>query len=218
MTTTKTFLEKVMAVQSQLKAPKNQMNKFGGYRYRSCEDIMEALKPLLLQEGLVLIMKDDIEVRWEPSTVTTTNSDGEETNAETRTYQRFYVKATATLYNVDNMNECLSTTAYAREEEAKKGMDWSQLSGSSSSYARKYCLNAMFLIDDTKDADTWNTWSADNKSFEELKWEIQKAKSADTLSKVAKMITSSFNAGVLSGDEQKELKELYNSKTKELKS
>ena len=218
MTTTKSFLEKLMTVQSLLKAPKNQMNKFGGYRYRSCEDIMEALKPLLLQEGLVLIMKDDIEVRWEPSTITSTNSDGEETNTESRIYQRFYVKATATLYNVDNMNEFLTTTAYAREEESKKGMDWSQLSWSSSSYARKYCLNAMFLIDDTKDADTWNTWSADNKSFEELKWEIQKAKSADSLSKVAKMITSSYNAWALSGDEQKELKELYNSKTKELKS
>lgn len=218
MTTTKTFLEKVMAVQSQLKAPKNQMNKFGGYRYRSCEDIMEALKPLLLQEGLVLIMKDDIEVRWEPATYSINDYDWNKTVQENRTYQRFYVKATATLYNVDNMNECLSTTAYAREEESKKGMDWSQLSWSSSSYARKYCLNAMFLIDDTKDADTWNTWSADSKSFEELKWEIQKAKSADTLSKVAKMITTSYNAWALSGDEQKELKELYNTKTKELKS
>lgn len=124
------IIEQLRNVQSKLKAPKGQFNSFGKYRYRSCEDILEAVKPLLAEEGLILILTD--EVVW--------------------IGDRFYVRATATVKNEDGESE--SNAAYAREESEKKGMDGSQITGTSSSYARKYALNGLFLIDDTKDADT----------------------------------------------------------------
>lgn len=118
------------AVQSELKAPKGQFNKFGGYNYRSCEDILEAVKPLLKESGLFLQLSD------EPVMVGDWH----------------YIKATATIADFSgNQTFC---TAYARESEAKKGMDDSQVTGTASSYARKYALNGLFCIDDTKDADT----------------------------------------------------------------
>ena len=118
------------AVQSELKAPKGQFNKFGGYNYRSCEDILEAVKPILKAHSLALHLAD------EPAMV------GE----------RYYIKATATL--TDFAGQQISSTAYAREPLDKKGMDDSQITGTASSYARKYALNGLFCIDDTKDADT----------------------------------------------------------------
>lgn len=118
------------AVQSELKAPKGQFNKFGGYHYRSCEDILEAVKPILKAHDLALHLAD------EPAMV------GE----------RYYIKATATL--TDFAGQQISSTAYAREALDKKGMDDSQITGTASSYARKYALNGLFCIDDTKDADT----------------------------------------------------------------
>lgn len=121
------FHKQVASIQSRLKAPKGQENKFGGYRYRSCEDIMEAVKPLL--DGLVMTVNDDIE----------------------QVGDRIYVKATATI--TDGVNS-IQNTAYAREAQTRKGMDDSQITGSASSYARKYALNGLLLIDDTKDADT----------------------------------------------------------------
>jgi hypothetical protein len=127
--------QKLRKVQTELKAPKGQYNSFGKYAYRSCEDILEALKPILDKEQLVLVIEDDIE---------------EKAN-------RVYVKATATLTNAENPEEKITTKAYAREEESKKGMDGSQVTGASSSYARKYCLNGLFNIDDNKDSDATNT-------------------------------------------------------------
>lgn len=124
---------KLLNIQSKLKAPKNQMNKFGGYKYRSCEDILEAVKPHLLEEKLVLVISDEV----------------------TLINNRFYVIATITLYDTES-DKTIITKGYAREEETKKGMDSSQITGASSSYARKYALNAMFLIDDTKDSDYTN--------------------------------------------------------------
>lgn len=118
------------AVQSELKAPKGQFNKFGGYNYRSCEDILEAVKPILKAHSLTLHLAD------EPAMV------GE----------RYYIKATAIL--TDFTGQQISSTAYAREPLDKKGMDDSQITGTASSYARKYALNGLFCIDDTKDADT----------------------------------------------------------------
>ena len=118
------------SVQSELKAPKGQFNKFGGYHYRSCEDILEAVKPILKAHDLALHLAD------EPAMV------GE----------RYYIKATATL--TDFTGQQISSTAYAREPLDKKGMDDSQITGTASSYARKYALNGLFCIDDTKDADT----------------------------------------------------------------
>jgi len=117
-------------IQAKLKAPKGQFNSFGKYRYRSCEDIVEAVKPLLAEAGYHLILSDDIVLVGD----------------------RVYVKATATVFNGTDV---LGTaTAFAREPQDKKGMDASQITGTASSYARKYALNGLFAIDDTKDADT----------------------------------------------------------------
>lgn len=123
--------EKLVAIQTELKAPKSKRNTFGNYRYRSCEDIMEAVKPLLEKYGVMLTIRDDVEHIGE----------------------RFYIKATAYIEDLDS-DGFHSVTAYAREDDQKKGMDAAQVTGSSSSYARKYALNGLFLIDDTKDADT----------------------------------------------------------------
>lgn len=129
--------EKLSAIQSELKAPKGQYNSFGKYKYRSCEDILEALKPILAKYKCVLTITDDI-----------VTIDGAGST-------RFYVKATAILFDCES--EIVSSTytmAYAREDESLKGMHESQVTGATSSYARKYALNGLFLIDDTKDADT----------------------------------------------------------------
>ena len=125
--------EQLANVQHELKCNKSLYNSFGKYSYRSTELIMEAVKPLLFSNDLCLIITDSIELIGD----------------------RFYIKATATIYNKEG--EQISTTAYAREEEGKKGMDASQVTGSTSSYARKYALNGLLAIDDTKDADATNT-------------------------------------------------------------
>jgi hypothetical protein len=134
--------EKLSNIQNELKAPKGQFNKFGGYKYRSCEDILEAVKPLCVKYGVVLTLDDTLENIGE----------------------RYYIKAIAKIVDVEQPYEewgedckslnCITNTAYAREEESKKGMDGSQITGTASSYARKYALNGLFDIDDTKDADT----------------------------------------------------------------
>ena len=122
----KTLTERLAAIQRTLNAPKNQENKFGGYKYRSCEDILMAVKPLL--EGLAITISDEV----------------------TSVGDRIYVKATATITDGENH---ISTTAFAREAASRKGMDESQITGATSSYARKYALNGLLLIDDNKDAD-----------------------------------------------------------------
>lgn len=138
------IFEKLSNVQTELKAPKNQVNKFGGYNYRSCEDILEAVKPLLAKNGLTLVLSDDV----------------------IQLGDRFYVKATAKIYDLKENVEPIVASAMAREEETKKGMDGSQITGASSSYARKYALNGLFNIDDTKDSDLTN--KSDNKNDGEL--------------------------------------------------
>lgn len=125
------MLKKLLAVQTALKAPKGQYNDFGEYNYRSCEDILEALKPLLSEHGLVLTISDSLEMIGD----------------------RYYVKAVANLADTESKLS-VETVAYAREDETKKKMDGSQITGAASSYARKYALNGLFCIDDTKDADT----------------------------------------------------------------
>lgn len=121
---------KLAAIQMALKAPKSQKSKSIGYRYRSCEDILEAVKPLLAEHGTVIQLSDTLELVG----------------------QRYYIKATASLIDTDT-GESTSVTAWAREAESRKGMDDSQITGSSSSYARKYALNGLLAIDDTRDAD-----------------------------------------------------------------
>ena len=129
---------KLLNIQEKLKSQKNQTNKFGGYKYRSCEDIFEAVKPLLKEEGLTLRTTDEL----------------------VNIGERYYIKATAIL---SDGKETIENVAYAREEETKKGMDGSQITGASSSYARKYALNGLFLIDDVKDSDSTNDGSNNSK-------------------------------------------------------
>ena len=129
---TLTLHEKLIHIQHELKAPKNLRNNFGGYNYRNAESILEALKPLLVKYGATVTITDTIE-----------DIGG-----------RIYVKATATIYDVNNSVIPIGVEAYAREAETKKGMDDAQVTGATSSYARKYALNGLFLLDDTQDVDT----------------------------------------------------------------
>lgn len=130
--------EKLLNIQCELKAPKNQRNNFGGYNYRSCEDILEAVKPLLKANNCALTISDELVYIGE----------------------RYYIKATAILTDTeatpDGFTTCVTNTAYAREPAEKKGADLSQITGACSSYARKYALNGLFCIDDVKDADSTN--------------------------------------------------------------
>ena len=125
------FLKRVGMAQAELKAPKNQYNSFGKYNYRSCEDILEAAKPINKKYGLVLLLTD------KPVCIG----------------QRYYIEAPARLYDIES-EQFIEATASARESDTKKGMDDSQVTGTASSYARKYALNGLYNIDDTKDADT----------------------------------------------------------------
>lgn len=124
---------KLMKVQNELKAPKSQFNKFGNYNYRNCEDILEAVKPILIENKSLIIISDEVEF----------------------VEGRYYVRASAVFIDAET-GEKIETFASAREVNEKKGMDGSQITGSSSSYARKYALNGLLLIDDTKDADYKN--------------------------------------------------------------
>lgn len=137
--------EKLMNIQNELKAPKSQYNEFGKYHYRSCEDILESLKPVLAKHQAAVTISDEIVLIGD----------------------RYYVKATAALIDVEKGDK-VEVSAYAREDVQKKGMDVSQLTGSTSSYARKYALNGLFAIDDTKDSD------ATNKHGQEKKQNTQK--------------------------------------------
>lgn len=129
-----TIYEKLGQIQAKLKAPKSQFNDFGKYKYRSCEDVLEAVKPLLTENKCVLLLKDAVE-----------SAEG-----------RVYIRATAQFFDTEAPEAFIEVTAYAREEETKKGMDASQVTGTASSYARKYALNGLFCIDDAKDSDFTN--------------------------------------------------------------
>lgn len=134
---------KLLEIQKELKAPKTQFNKFGNYYYRNCEDILEALKPHLDKNKCALVIKDSIE----------------------HIGDRYYIKAVVELIDIETGDK-VESSALAREEETKKGMDSSQLTGSTSSYARKYALNGMFCIDDNKDADTQDNTKEDDRPKE----------------------------------------------------
>lgn len=133
-------MKELILIQQELKAPKSHRNNFGNYNYRNCEDILEAAKPLCKKHDVTLVITDDI----------------------VQVGDRYYIKATAT---ISNKEESVSVSAFAREAETKKGTDESQITGAASSYARKYALNGLFLIDDTKDADSdENKKESDNKA------------------------------------------------------
>lgn len=126
-------MKELISIISELKAPKSQYNSFGKYKYRSCEDILESVKPLLAKYNVLLTITDDVVLVGD----------------------RIYIKSTASVVNSDGL--VVTASSFAREEETKKGMDASQVSGAASSYARKYALNGLFCIDDTKDSDATNT-------------------------------------------------------------
>ena len=164
--------EKLLTIQSQLKAPKNQFNSFGKYSYRSCEDILEGLKPLLDKVKATLIIEDEI----------------------AQIGDRYYVKATATLIDIVE-GQKIHATAYAREDENKKGMDLAQVTGSTSSYARKYALNGLFAIDDTKDSDATNTHGKGKQQTNKGQAKTWHCEGCGTLidSRVASYSKSKFN-------------------------
>ena len=147
--------QRVGDIQHKLKAPKGQYNSFGKYNYRSCEDILEGVKPLLKEHDLALLIDDEI----------------------VQIGERYYVKATA---KITDGRESVSATAYAREPDTKKGMDESQITGATSSYARKYALNALLCIDDTKDADTMDNSKKPVQQTQETvyNWQTLKARAA----------------------------------------
>ena len=185
--------KKLVAIQSRLKAPKAQYSEYGKYKYRSCEDILEALKPLLVEQGYYITIEDSpiMVGEWH------------------------YIQATATLSDGYNSK---SVKAYARESETKSGMDSSQITGTASSYARKYALNGLFAIDDTKDADTMdNRQKAEPKAetdptsneLAKVKAQLKQAKTADEIKNVLSLY--------LYSELKEQVKELCKSRGKELK-
>lgn len=166
---------KLLNIQRDLKAPKGQYNSFGKYKYRSCEDILEAVKPLLVREKVTLLIADEV----------------------VEIGGRVYIKATAKLYDLED-NDGIENTALARESDDKKGMDESQITGTASSYARKYCLNGLFLIDDTKDADTDEYRNQQKKADDEAenKKMVEKADTKLSTTQVTAMIARLENNNV----------------------
>ena len=158
-----TICEKLGAIQQALKAPKSEYNDFGKYNYRTAEGILEAVKPFLAEHKCVLLLRDDLE-----------SKEG-----------RVYIKATAQFFDAESAepNKCIEVTAFAREEESKKGMDASQVTGAASSYARKYALNGLFCIDDNKDSDATN----DHGKGEDKPQSKPQTKPKNTLDDVLKM-------------------------------
>lgn len=181
--------KKLATIQSRLKAPKNQYNSFGKYKYRSCEDILEALKPLANEQGCTITIEDSpiMVGEWH------------------------YIQATATLSDGYNSK---SVKAYARESETKSGMDSSQITGTASSYARKYALNGLFAIDDTKDADTMDNRpkaepNPEAKEIAKVKAQLKQAKTADEIKNVLSLY--------LYSELKEQVKELCKARGKELK-
>jgi len=191
-------MDKLLKIQSELKAPKWQMNKFGWYRYRSCEDIQEAVKPILYKYNCSLFLSDKLVQIWE----------------------RYYIEATCTFIDNDS-KESLVTTAYAREEEVKKWMDSSQITWASSSYARKYALNWLFLIDDTKDSDATNDNSSSSAStmwplITKINNEIASVKDTTWLLEIASKIKSLKESWEIDEASSRMLLQSYNKKQSEL--
>lgn len=166
-----TIHEKLSQIQSKLNAPKGQYNSFGKYNYRNCEDILQALKPILSEHKCHVSLSDEVVIVG----------------------NRFYIKATATI--TDSENNSFSTTAFAREAESKKGMDESQVTGSTSSYARKYALNGLFAIDDNKDADTLNN-HADFTSQPVAQAAIQQGAQMGSVKQLPALSDERFNGAV----------------------
>ena len=154
--------EKLMTVQTKLRAPKGQYNSFGKYSYRSCEDILEALKPLLAEVGAIINITDEIKVIGDNFETMEVEDKKTGEKSVRLVGRRFYIEATAMFIDVET-GDSIVARALAREDEAKKGMDLAQVTGSVSSYARKYALNGLFAIDDNRDPDSTNKHGKDIK-------------------------------------------------------
>lgn len=177
--------QRVGDIQHKLKAPKGQYNSFGKYNYRSCEDILEGVKPLLKEHNLALLIDDEI----------------------VQIGERYYVKATA---KITDGREIVSATAYAREPDTKKGMDESQITGATSSYARKYALNALLCIDDTKDADTMDNSKKPVQQTQETVYNWQTLKTRATQGGISEDDLKHYLKETLKVNESKDMtQELY---------
>ena len=177
--------QRVGDIQHKLKAPKGQYNSFGKYNYRSCEDILEVVKPLLKEHNLALLIDDEI----------------------VQIGERYYVKATA---KITDGREIVSATAYAREPDTKKGMDESQITGATSSYARKYALNALLCIDDTKDADTMDNSKKPVQQTQETVYNWQTLKARATQGGISEDDLKHYLKETLKVNESKDMtQELY---------
>ena len=182
-------MDKLIAIQSELKAPKGQYNSFGKYKYRSAEDILEAVKPLCVKHNVLLTLTDSIELIGE----------------------RYYVKATA---RVSDGTKAVEVTALAREDLDKKGMDGSQITGTASSYARKYALNGLFCIDDTKDADTDEyTAKTQGKKDSDAKKDAEKKKELETTAISAAEAKTLKGLIEMTGTDEKKLLKSYKAAT-----
>lgn len=175
------LFKKLLAVQTELKAPKWQLNKFGGYKYRSCEDILEAVKPLLANVDATITIEDEL----------------------VQVGDRYYIKAIARFIDCTSWKN-YETQAYAREEESKKGMDGSQITWASSSYARKYALNGLLLIDDTKDADSDEVTQ---KTQETEKTKKTTKKTDNNVAEKVKEFMMKYGFSDLNEDEKEKVKE-----------
>lgn len=182
-------MDKLIAIQSELKAPKGQYNSFGKYKYRSAEDILEAVKPLCVKHNVLLTLTDSIELIGE----------------------RYYVKATA---RVSDGTKAVEVTALAREDLDKKGMDGSQITGTASSYARKYALNGLFCIDDTKDADTDEyTAKTQGKKDPDAKKDAERKKELETTAISAAEAKTLKGLIEMTGTDEKKLLKSYKAAT-----
>lgn len=182
-------MDKLIKIQSELKAPKGQYNSFGKYKYRSAEDILEAVKPLCVKHNVLLTLTDSIELIGE----------------------RYYVKATA---RVSDGTKAVEVTALAREDLDKKGMDGSQITGTASSYARKYALNGLFCIDDTKDADTDEyTAKTQGKKDPDARKDAEKKKELETTAISAGEAKTLKDLIEMTGTDEKKLLKSYKAAT-----
>lgn len=183
--------EKLMNIQQELKAPKGQYNDFGNYKYRTCEDILESLKPLLLKYKAVVIFEDEV--------ITTEIGN--------------YIQAAVKLVDIEKPSDVIVTKAVAREDKERKKMDSPQITGSSSSYARKYALNGLFAIDDTKDSDYTNNVSTD-KAYSKAKEVSKKQLAINCILKLNKKVElqnvlAALQKGALEECTEQELATIY---------
>lgn len=185
--------KKLMLVQSKLKAPKNQYNSFGKYSYRSCEDILEGLKPLLSEVEAIVTLNDEV----------------------LNVGDRFYIKAVASFIDIAT-GEKVEVSALAREDESKKGMDLAQVTGSVSSYARKYALNGLFAIDDTKDSDSTNKHDKDKSNVTSLNIDNKWTNPKLTDAQIKRLYAIAYSKGIVKEKVKEQVLKKFNKEVVDL--